>query len=216
MHNRFLAEKKVNWANKQKGFLLWKFIPQEWNRSGKHISFFSKQMTQVQIFVPFICINDFFFLLHLPPVPHFSTEAGQDVYEQPHTLKPDYLNQLTVPRLQFIISPLFQRLLLQLFTLQTSPLASHQSNKSLGDSTAGRNVVTSRWGVCLPSKMTSRKEQGPVGAQKALTSADRTQFGLEVSQLCIRHRKVWKGVNQKRHWSPVLSAVKRSPALHTK
>jgi len=87
-------------------------------------------------------------LLHLPPVPLFSAEAGQDVYEQPHTLKPDYSNQLTVPRLLFIISPLFQRLLLQLFMLQTSPLASHPSNKSLGDRTARRAVVMGRRGVC--------------------------------------------------------------------
>lgn len=83
------------------------------------------------------------FLLRLPPVHLFPAEAGQNVYEQPHTLKPDYSNQLTVPRLQFIISPLFQRLLLQLFTLQTSPFASHPSNKSLGDSTARRAVVMS-------------------------------------------------------------------------
>lgn len=83
-------------------------------------------MTQVQRFLLFICIN-WFFLLHLPPVPLFSDEAGQDVYEQPHTLKPDYSNQLTVPRLQSIISPLFHRQLLQMFTLQTSPLALHPS-----------------------------------------------------------------------------------------
>lgn len=99
-------------------------------------------MTQVLILVPFICINDFFFL-NLPPVPFFSTKAGQDVYEQPHTLKPDYSNQLSVPRLQFIISPLSQRLLLQLSTLQTSPLASHPPNKSAGDNSVRRAGVMS-------------------------------------------------------------------------
>lgn len=60
---------------------------------------FSKQMAQLQTFLTFICINDFFCLFHLPPVPLLSVEAGQDVYEQPYTPKPDYFNQLTVPRL---------------------------------------------------------------------------------------------------------------------
>lgn len=52
------------------------------------MSSFSKQMAQLQTFLTFICINDFFLLLfHLPPVPLLSVEAGQDVYEQPHTPK---------------------------------------------------------------------------------------------------------------------------------
>lgn len=99
-------------------------------------------MTQVLILVLFICINHFF-LLHLPPVPLFSTKARQDVYEQPYSLNPDYSNQLSVPRLQFIISSLSQRLLLQLFTLQTSPLTSHPPNKSAGDNSVRRAGVRS-------------------------------------------------------------------------
>lgn len=127
-------------------------------------------MTQVLILVPFISINIFFFFIYLLFL-FFSTKAGQDVYEQLHTLKPDYSNQLSVPRLQFIISPLSQRLLLQLFTLQTSPLTSHQPNESAGDNSE-QGWCDELMG-CLPRKMTPTKQQGPARAQRALTAANK-------------------------------------------
>lgn len=140
-------------------------------------------------------------MLHLPPVPLFSTKARQDVYEQPHSLNPDYSNQLRVPRLQSIISPLSQRLLLQLFTLQTSPLTSHPPNKSAGDNSVRRAGVRSWWGVC-PEKWPQQSNRGQ-WEHRELWQQPTRQAALEALWFCIGHSKVWESRSQRGHCSQV-------------
>lgn len=69
----------------------------------------------------------------------------------------------------------------------------------------------------MPSKMTVKKEQGSLGAEKAPTAADRTSFGLEASQFYTGTKEVDKCDLKGTPASACFQAISRSTlVLHTK